>query len=82
MFKLNCVGFGYEEFKDLLMDINWIRRIVSRAGVSCWIISIIIFSSSLYKNPSDLFSAFAFSAFFAFPAYVLIGFPWAMDRDD
>ena len=64
------------------MDINWIRRIVSRAGVSCWIISIIIFSSSLYKNPSDLFSAFAFSAFFAFPAYVLIDFPWAMDKED
>ncbi len=64
------------------MDINWIRRIVSRAGVSFWIISIAVFSSSLFKDPSDLFSAFMFSVFFAFPAYVLIGFPWAMDRDD
>ncbi|MDG1987247.1 MAG: hypothetical protein P8J18_04660 [Halieaceae bacterium] len=64
------------------MDINWIRRIVGRAGVSCWIISIIIFSSSLFKDPSDLFSAFMFAVFFAFPAYVLIGFPWAMDKEE
>ncbi len=65
------------------MNVNWIRRIVGRAGVCCWIISIIIFSSALYKDPSDIYSALAFSAFLAFPAYVLIGFPWSMDhRDD